>query len=108
MEANPKPTDHLPAGSSSGRMYRTSLSLPADLAVQLNRVAKRLAVSQSALAQLVMEEPLRQLEGYIEMLPKEITNETASRFRGEAALRIRRAVRDALAIADELDTRANR
>ena len=65
MEANPKPpADHLPATPPTGRMYRTSLSLPAELAVQLNRIAKRLAVSQSALAQLVMEEPLRVLEGY--------------------------------------------
>lgn len=91
------------------KSYRATFTLPPVMAVTLNRVAKRMRMSQSALLVLLLEEPLETLERLAALMPlpsdpaTTVPADQVRRLRGASAEAIRTAVRDALEVADQLD-----
>lgn len=93
------------------KSYRATFTLPAEMAVTLNRLAKRMRMSQSALLVLLLEEPLETLDRLAAFLPDRLpdgTNpnvpaEQVRRLRGASGEAIRAAVRDALEVAESID-----
>lgn len=73
--------------------YRTTLTLPADLATGLNRVAKKMGVSQSALVTALLSEAVPDLERLLVLAPKSRTDaDGIKRFRGASIDAITAAV----------------
>lgn len=77
--------------------FRTTLTLPADLATGLNRVAKKMGVSQSALVTSLLSEAVPDLERLLLLAPKAQTDaDGIKRFRGASIDAINAAVQKAL------------
>ncbi len=96
----------------TSNVYRCSFTLPKDLAVTLNRVAKRLRMSQSALVALLLGEPIADIDKLLAMIPPDIAPDGAARrMRGASADLLRervaemmdRARQSGLDLAVELD-----
>lgn len=93
------------------KSYRATFTLPAEMAVMLNGLAKRMRMSQSALLVLLLEEPLETLDRLASLLPDQLPDgrlgadapDQIRRLRGASVDAIRAAVRDALEVADTLD-----
>lgn len=75
--------------------YRASFSLPVSLAVGINRVSKRLGVSQSAFVTELLSEVVADIERLLDSLPPSPTSEDVRRLRGASASIIRSRVREA-------------
>lgn len=81
---------------SEGRgSYRASFSLPVSLAVGINRVAKRLGVSQSAFVTELLSEAVADIERLLNLLPPSPTSDDVLRLRGASASVIRARIREA-------------
>ena len=78
------------------RTYRSTFSLPVDLARNLAMVAKRMGVSQSALLAVVLEEPMQQLADLVADIPPKPTGEDVKRLRGRSEQLIRDVIEEAL------------
>lgn len=61
---------------------KTSLSLPADLAVDLNRLAKRLGITQSALVTALLWQAIPDLHSLLDVAPETDDPDSIKRFRG--------------------------
>lgn len=85
-------------------MYRATFSLPAGTAVALNRVAKRLGVSQSALLGELLSEPIAALDAMLDSVPLQPTRDDVLRARGRSAELVRSAVANALAVVDAIES----
>jgi len=88
--------------------YRVTLSLPAEMAVSLNRIAKRFRMSQSALLALLLEEPLQSIDRLSALLPMpdqdgKVSSDQVRRLRGASGEELRKAVRAALEAAQQVD-----
>lgn len=84
------------AGLFSVKPFRTSLSLPPDLAVGINTLATRLGISQSALVAVLLGETVPALLRKIKSLPDNSDTDAVLRLRGESAATIRALVRASL------------
>jgi hypothetical protein len=74
---------------------RCSFTLPKDLAGMLDRVAKRLGMSQSALVALLLGEPIADIDKLLSLIPADIAPEQAARrMRGASADLLRDRVAD--------------
>jgi hypothetical protein len=83
----------VPAGT---RTYRTSLSLPAELAVGINLLAKRLGISQSALVTALLSETISDCQLLLDELPENPDPDLVRRFRGKSIEVVNEAVNDLL------------
>lgn len=84
----------VPEGTKS---YRTSLTLPADLAVGLNHLAKQLGISQSALVTALLSQAIPNLQKLVSLADSDGTEqEKAKRFRGASIDYVLDAVKKAL------------
>lgn len=77
-------------------VYRATFSLPADQAVVLSNVAKRMGCSQSAVVTALLEQVLPHLA---QGLGEESPTSTPRRLRGESGREIRRVIAEALSDA---------
>lgn len=64
---------------------RISLSVPPEVANDLNFVHRRLNISKSALVTTLLQDGLREFRMLLESLPPEPTTEDMIRFRGASA-----------------------
>lgn len=79
------------------RTFKTSLSLPADLAVGLNQLAKRLGISQSALVTALLSQAIPNLQKLVDVAPSGPDNpDQIKRFRGQSIDFVMDAVKKAL------------
>lgn len=86
----------IPAGT---RCYRTSLSLPAELAIGLNQLAKSLGISQSALVTALLSQAVPDLQALVDSVPEGFTPDdpdVAKRFRGDSIDYVMRIVGNVL------------
>jgi len=89
------------------KSYRATFTLPAELAVGIATVAKRLGVSQSALLAEVLSEPMADLVRLVELMPppgEAATPETMRRLRGASVELIRQRVQEAQGEASQIET----
>lgn len=81
--------------------YRATFTLPAPLATDISRLAKRLGVSQSSLLTELLTDPIAAMCDVVDGIPQVgVTSEHIHRARGKSAALIKRAVAEALALAD--------
>jgi len=90
-------------GKPAARTYRATFSLPVDLATGINRVAKRMGVSQSGLLAVVLTDPIAQLDELLAGVPVAAEPADIKRLRGKSAELIRAVVSDAMAFVDEAE-----
>lgn len=83
----------IPPGTTT---FRTTLSLPADLAVGLNHLAKQLGISQSSLVTVLLSQALPDIQGLIDKLPPPDDPDAVKRFRGQSIDAIMEAVSSAV------------
>jgi hypothetical protein len=94
----PKQTDAFPVPH-----YRATFSLPAPLAKDLNEVAKRMGVSQSALLSELLAGPIAAMREVMDQLPAiGASGDDVKRARGKSVDLIRGAVREAMDLVGEL------
>jgi hypothetical protein len=77
--------------------YVRSYSLPATVAVAIQRVASRLGVSQSALVVELIGQPVSDLEHMLDQLPSSPSPDDVRRLRGESVALVKARVADAVA-----------
>lgn len=83
--------------------YRATFSLPATLAKDISRLAKRMGVSQSALLAELLAAPIAaMLEVIDEIPPVGATQDDVKRAKGKSVSLIREAVRTTQELAREL------
>lgn len=103
----PAQTDAFPAAQQL--KFRATFSLPAKLAQDLNRLAKRMGVSQSSLLAELLTEPVELMCEIIDQIPSVgATPDDVKRAKGKSAALIRDAVQGALSMASALDEGAKR
>lgn len=93
---HPKPLGlplNIPADTKT---YRTSLSLPADLAVNLNLLSKRMGITQSALVAALLSEALPSLSRLLDAVPETDDPDSIRRFRGKSVEIVLDQVRELL------------
>lgn len=83
----------IPPGTKT---HRTSLSLPADLAVGLNNLAKRLGITQSALVTVLLSQAIPDLQKLVDLDTDTSDADSVRRFRGHSIDYIFDAVKRAL------------
>lgn len=76
--------------------YRVNLSLPADLATGISRLAKRMGITQSALVTVLLSEAVPDLETLIQSIPENPSPDAIKRFRGQSIDYVFEAVKTAL------------
>jgi hypothetical protein len=79
------------------KTYVRSYSLPAQVAVAIQRVATRLGVSQSALIVELIGQPVSDLETMLDQLPAEPSPDDVRRLRGASVALVKSRVADAVA-----------
>jgi hypothetical protein len=83
--------------------YRATFTFPADLATDINRLAKRLGVSQSSLLTELLGDPIRAMLEVIDEIPQVgATPDHVKRARGKSAALIRDVVQQAQAVVASL------
>jgi hypothetical protein len=103
----PSQTDAFPAAKPL--CYRATFSLPAELARNINRLAKRMGVSQSALLTELLTEPIDAMCGVIDEIPTAgATPDDVKRAKGKSIALIRDVVQQAQALTTELDAESKR
>lgn len=71
-------------------LKRVSISMPEDLASDLDYISRRLGVSRSGfVSQMLLAADLRSLRALLENIPEEPTEADAKRFRGDSKVYIR-------------------
>lgn len=91
--------------------YRATFTLPAPLAKDISRLAKRLGVSQSSLLTELLTEPIAAMLDVLDTIPQVgMTVDHVKRARGKSAALIRDVVSQAQAVVAQLeaDDAANR
>jgi len=98
------------APSAASGTYRCTFTLPRELAVSVNRLAKQFRMSQSALLALLLEEPIEALDRLAALVPmpdahgvQRVHPDQVRRLRGASGDALRKAVREAMAAAEEID-----
>lgn len=82
--------------------YRTTLSLPASLATDISRLAKRLGVSQSAMLSELLADPIAALCAIFDELPQAgATSADVRRAKGKGLAMIREAMAEAQAMVTQ-------
>jgi hypothetical protein len=88
--------------------YRATFTFPADLATNINRLAKRLGVSQSSLLTELLTEPVAIMLDVVDTIPQVgATPDHIKRARGKSAALIRDVVQQAQAVVASLDGNGN-
>lgn len=96
-----KQADAFPAAKTV--CYRATFSLPAKLAQDINRLAKRMGVSQSALLAELLTDPIAAMCEVIDQIPPTgATTDDVKRAKGKSVALIRDAVRSTQELAREL------
>lgn len=103
----PAQSDAFPAAKTL--CYRATFSLPAKLAQDINRLAKRMGVSQSALLSELLTEPITAMCDIIDQIPSTgATTDDVKRAKGKSVALIRDIVGQAQSLVHELDDDGNR
>jgi len=100
---------YVKAPAPKPRFYRTTLTFPQAMAVDISAIAKRLQMSQSSLLTLLLEEPLQQLARLVALMPSDVLStdrpdpDVVRRLSGQSVEDLRAAVTSALEAARALD-----
>lgn len=82
--------------------YRATFSLPASLAKDINRLAKRLGVSQSSMLSELLKEPIASMLDILDELPTQAaTDGDVKRAKGKSVAYIEAIVAEAASLAAE-------
>lgn len=94
-----------PANDSARPVYyRATFSLPAPLAKDISRLAKRLGVSQSAMLTELLTLPIAAMCDVIDTVPQVgVTPDQVKRARGKSAALVRDVVQHAQSLLGSLD-----
>lgn len=99
--SKPNQTDAFPV--PPGLRYRATFSLPAQLAKDIARLARRMGVSQSALLAELLAAPIAAMLEVVETIPEAgATPADVKRARGKSVALIREAVQQTQDLANEL------
>lgn len=82
---------------------RMTITLPAELAGDIARVAGRFGITRSALLVQLLMEPMAELGKLVDMVPPTPSAGDVKRFRGASIELIERVVGEAQEVADALD-----
>ena len=99
-----KPTQDDAFPAAKQLMFRATFSLPAKLAQDINRLAKRMGVSQSALLAELLTDPITSMCDIIDQIPTAgATPDDVKRAKGKSLAVIKEVVQQAQTlIADDL------
>jgi hypothetical protein len=96
-----KQTDAFP---TPPRFKRTTLSIPTETAERIERLARRMGVSQSAFVAELLAEPIAAMASIIDALPEQgATRHDVKRARGRSLDLIRNVVSQAQEVLQEVD-----
>lgn len=87
--------------TAKSSFYGTSLHLPVQVAKDLNYVAKRLGVTQSALVAHLLGEPLADIRGLLQQTPEPADAVAVKRLRGQSAELVAQRLAEANLLLDD-------
>lgn len=94
--------DHSPQTTTRPPYYRATFSLPAHLATDISRLAKRMGVSQSAMLSELLQDPIAAMCAIIDSLPQAAaTKDDVRRAKGKGLEYIRKAMAEAQQLVDD-------
>lgn len=98
--SKPKQSDAFPAASTV--RTRVTFTMPASLARDINRLARRMGVSQSAFISELLTDPILAMCDVIDAIPETgATADDVKRARGKSVALIRDVIEQAQAVARE-------